>query len=44
MKLVRKAALRECVKNIIAFNQFGFDVRKNKLVETDIEIQVVNLP
>jgi hypothetical protein len=44
MKLVRKAALRECVKNIIAFNQFGFDVRKNKLVETDIEIQAVNLP
>jgi hypothetical protein len=44
MKLVRKAALRECIKNIIAFNQFGFDVRKNKLIETDIEIQAVNLP
>ena len=44
MKLVRKAALRECVKNIIAFNQFGFDVRTNKLLETDIEAQTVSLP
>jgi len=38
MKLVRKAALRECVKNIITFNNFGFDLRTNKLVETDIVV------
>ncbi len=27
MKIVNKAAMRESVKNIIAFNQFGMDTR-----------------
>ena len=31
MKIVYKAALRESVKNIIAFNQFGMDTRMMNL-------------
>jgi len=35
MKLIQKAALRECIKNIIMYHQFGFDGKFRKIVGTE---------